>query len=201
MRELVLIILVLGYTEQVGYYCGDVKIDINADCLCGNQTFRYQDSDTGCCGRVHCDIVDGRGICDGGKVCIRAKHLIYHYPCGDIMHNNDCQCGSHNLTDLDYWHGLWCCKGISACEYNEGGVYCTEGEIVTGFNNSCNNQCGHRNYLSCDSGDQCVDREDICHGYPVCRDSSDIQKCHEEEITCDHNFQYSKCKATPSGHQ
>ena len=61
-------------------------------------------------------------------------------------------------------------------------------------------QCGNIEYLLCDSGDQCVRKEDICHGYPVCKDSSDIQHCQKERDIFDHDYRFSKCQAIPTGH-
>ena len=53
-------------------------------------------SDIGCCGRIHCTIVDGTAICDGGEVCAVRWQT---FPCGDIVvtDNRQCQCGDRTI--------------------------------------------------------------------------------------------------------
>ena len=113
-----LIILGIGCSEQEGYYCGDVMIGITSDCMCGNNTFSYQNSEKECCGRGHCAKVDGGGICDGGEVCTISDtwpiYIFDTWPCGDIMSSQDqeCQCGNHTITD-DEWRILVLSRIIS----------------------------------------------------------------------------------------
>ena len=70
MKEvmLVLILVVWASGQLLDYYCGDVVINRDADCVCENKTITYSDF-KGCYGHIHCVIEsDGSGSCAGGDV-------------------------------------------------------------------------------------------------------------------------------------
>ena len=112
-----------------GYTCGDVVISRDAECVCGNKTIRYED-DKGCCGHIHCTIVNGTGICIGGEVCTAGAWGWKTIPCGALVVSElkQCQCGDSTIDIDDYSADqTWCCLGLSSCEYNEGRGYCANG--------------------------------------------------------------------------
>ena len=74
---------------------------------------------------------------------------------------------------------------------------------MTGYNNSCDGaNCAKSEYFPCKSGGECVPKADMCHGYPLCADASDLDYCQQDKDICGYDYRYSKCPGTtPYGHQ
>ena len=183
------------------YPCGDVQIADDSECHCGETTLTLYD-DEYCCGRAQCSIKDtGGGQCSAGTACSIAN---YDYPwlCGDIIipSDSECLCGGDRITrSKNRDDEQWCC--LPDTEQCSADGVCANGTVVTGYNKSCNGNCGKREYFPCKSGGECVPKADMCHGYPVCADASDIDYCQQDTDICDHDYRYSKCPGTPYGHQ
>ena len=211
LKEVLLVLMVaIGGSEQV--YCGDVWVrDPEPGCVCGDNNDTQQEH-VKKCGPIYCTTKNHYYT-----ECTGWINLDPDMFCGDIanMYSMECQCGSRTLSRDDFFHkSAWCCPGKEACNYtrrfvdNTGvhseitGVQCPTGTIIIGQNNSCDNQwCYSKLAQACKTGDQCVNKQDICHGYPVCMDKSDIKHCQEENDICGYDFSISRCHDIPSGHQ
>ena len=196
---LILLAIVPVYSQ---YPCGDIQIADKSECHCGETTLTYRDywdGDKTCCGPAQCSIeARGSGQCSAGTVCSGGSPWL----CGDIIitHDSECLCGGDRIA----WDDQWCClPDTEQCEYQDSGVgVCANGTLVTGYHNSCNGNCGKREYFPCRSGGECVPKADMCHGYPVCADASDIDYCQQGKDICGYDYRYSKCPGTTTyGHQ
>ena len=218
VTRILLIFPALLRLSQGGWYCGGVVIDDDKKCKCGTEIltsinqFREDILHGQCCGPDTCSIDEnGDGICVDGISC--NTRWPFPWNCGNIMIAKEkvCQCGSVSLEYDQYtYHFLkdnevWCCP-LEPCSYQiDGTAICHNATIVQGKDKGCNGGvCFSRSYLPCKSGNQCVDKDDICHGAPQCDDGSDLATCglDNKEDICPPSHDFSKCAADiPSYHQ
>ena len=116
------------------------------------------------------------------------------YRCGDHCVERDtlCQCGHSNFTYQD-WHleERLCCAQPGTCRRQGQEVSCPGGLVIHKYNESCAGDCWHNeSYFGCaTSGDKCVIYRELCHGYPVCQDNSDVSYC-TEDMDCKNPIDY-----------
>ena len=107
------------------------------------------------------------------------------YRCGDHCVERDihCQCGHSNFTYQD-WHleERLCCVQPGTCRREGQEVSCPGGLVIHKYNESCAGDCwDNESYFGCaTTGDKCVVYRELCHGYPVCQDRSDVSYCTED---------------------
>ena len=190
--------------QSLGLRCGGAFIDDDKQCKCGSDVLtkgkdQYKRQ---CCGPDTCSIDDdGDATCPDGVSCNTSKFSLWN--CGNIMiaEEKTCQCGSTS-SPLDYYQyfaGTWCCPSEPCTYQDDGTAVCHNATIVKGKFKGCDGGvCWNRSYLSCKSGNQCVDKEDICHGAPLCHDGSDVAACSpDNDDICPPKYapqyRYSKC--------
>ena len=105
------------------------------------------------------------------------------YKCGEICVENQhqCHCGDKNIT-YDDWHlneRLCCVPPDQDCSLEAGDVTCTAGEVIEKYKESCNGNCWDSEFFfGCETTkERCIKYRDLCHGFPLCRDKSDIKFC------------------------
>ena len=173
----------ISISWQDFWRCGGVSIDLDKQCRCGSEvlTYRYPYINRRqCCGPDTCTIDDnGDAFCPAGIIFNIRNGRSNLWNCGDVILTQDksCQCGSSSLDYDQYRKGdyAWCCPSEPCTYQDDGTAVCHNATIVQGTDKGCDSGvCYDRYYQSCKSGNQCVIREDICHGAPQCRDGSDV---------------------------
>ena len=124
--------------------------------------------------------------------CGEECEALSQYKCGVHCVERDklCHCGNSSITYQD-WHlgERLCCSppagGQSSCRRDDDSVSCPEGVVIDKYRESCAGNCWHDEfYFGCSStGSGCVPYRELCHGYPVCEDRSDLRYC-AEDMTC-----------------
>ena len=116
------------------------------------------------------------------------------YRCGDHCVERDihCHCGDSSFT-YDDWHleERLCCAQPGTCRREGQEVSCPGGLVIHKYNESCAGDCWHNeSYFGCaTTGDKCVIYRELCHGYPVCQDRSDVSYC-TENMDCKNPIDY-----------
>ena len=94
--------------------------------------------------------------------------------------DHQCQCGNKSLT-YDDWHldeRLCCVPSDEDCSLEAGDVNCSAGQVIDKYRQSCNGKCWDDEHFGCERmGGKCVRYRDLCHGYSLCEDRSDIKYC------------------------
>ena len=105
------------------------------------------------------------------------------YKCGEICveEQDQCHCGNKTIT-YDDWHlkeRLCRVPPGQDCSLEVGSVNCGAGQVIDKYRESCHGDCwDNHNYFGCErTGEKCIRYRDLCHGYPVCQDKSDIKYC------------------------
>ena len=194
------------------WYCGGVEILSSKSCKCGQNFISYDDieEDLNCCGRDNCYIDDvGNAICPDGVICQADDGITWL--CGDIRISKDspCVCGGQQLSWYPdfYKHNKWCCPSLlGQCIFQTSGSgLCSNASVQVGANAGCDGDiCYNREYVSCKTGEQCVDKNKICQGFTICRDGSDVEYCKEDDVCIGTSYDskdHQKCPGIlPSGH-
>ena len=211
MLKTLFLLTILCRLTSCNWSCGGVLIADEKQCKCGHEVFTKEKQDKWsrqCCGPDTC-YIDGNGdaVCQDGVPCNTSKSMPWN--CGDVLIAQDktCLCGSSSLSYRQHHLRFrWCCPSAAGqCFYNEedGSAVCHNATVIKGRNNGCDGGvCYNRDYLSCRSGNQCVDKDYTCHGQPVCSDGSDVDMCGPmNKDVCPPNFYYTKCSADFAAHQ
>ena len=150
-----------------------------------------------------CESSDGYIRDHQGNVTDNCDYECGWWQCGDVcvsaITGDYCYCGEKKLNIIvtDYY----CCVDHSPdnrtqCSVDRdgnGNGHCPQGRVVSQYD-TCNNHCfndyetsavsGWRSRYRCGSGDiQCLLAQNMCRGYPVCPDSSDVSEC-DEDLKC-----------------
>ena len=103
------------------------------------------------------------------------------YECGNIEISAcaQCVCGDNTFSEEDYFDDdKRCCPAPrEECQTNdEGDGVCNNGIMINAFYQSCDYA-----HFSCDN--RTVNKYEMCHGYTLCQDGTDLEQC--SALTCD----------------
>ena len=106
------------------------------------------------------------------------------YRCGNIEISRcaQCVCGDNTFSDEDYY----CCPALGEeCHTNEKGDGVCNNGIMIEENQSCDYAP-----FSCDN--RTVNKYEMCHGYTLCQDKTDLEQC--SALVCDtSSFSQASC--------
>ena len=215
ISALLRILHLVSFCHGQWWDCGAARIDDKALCFCGNVTITREDRSPddsrygpNCCGPDTCTITeDNNANCPDGFICymdyIQAR-------CGDlrIPYYRECYCGAEQLKS---YYGQFCCPSSSPsqCSIMQDGNAKCDGTIQDSSWKAWNKDvkeigcktgvCYDRNYFACKSGEECVEKEKMCHGKPICQDYSDLEFCNiNNNDVCRLISSQSKCPAISS---
>ena len=116
-----------------------------------------------------------------------------YYQCADRCNSQNvgekCACGE-NSTSVAFESDQYCCPDnngtildkTSSCKFT------TSISVIESTQNHCYNDykssevVGTQSYYQCENG-QCVEAFEMCRGYPLCEDSSDVKEC-DQQLRC-----------------
>ena len=99
----------------------------------------------------------------------------------EISECAQCKCGDETLSYEDYEENdKRCCPAPGGeCEVNDyGDGVCNKGVVI---DVSRYQYCGYYTHFSCD--DKTVNKYNICHGFGLCQDGTDLEQC--STLSCD----------------
>jgi len=217
MWKTCLLVISLTRLSLSEWFCGGVLLSGSKKCKCANETLTLYKDDMwrGCCGPDTCFIDhNGDGVCPDGVPCdtddfYEDKDFLYSiWRCGDILiqMGQTCQCGS---TLLEFWKdnwstgnffNVWCCPSEPGlCTYQEdGSAVCPNATVIDGIDKGCDSGvCSSRLWAPCKSGNQCVQKKNLCQDQPLCDDGSDVDLCNsqENEDLCPPSADWMKCSS------
>lgn len=138
--------------------------------------------------------------------------------CGDKC-GYECSCGGGQYDLID--ESSWCCTNNTTCTAGSYTVTCQDGQLKS-LTEPCNGQCNYwpedayrnwpnsgnsvrRSHVKCETGNQCINEEEMCTGLVLCNDTSDTKMCKDKEmwrdVKCPHRgtFTHTRCSGVIPG--